>query len=149
MSTIQVFVFSILEDSLQLWKVAAITLNKQQRPSDKEWSSSLGLGVRLTTPHHKTQPVTKHKHEPRTWTDSLDTRHMRRNKDMKLGTWKVRSFYRAGSLVTVWISNYRLHLVGVQTSDGRAVATKPQENTHFSIDRGMRIKNWVQISFLC
>jgi hypothetical protein len=27
--------------------------------------------VGLTTPHHKNKSVTKHKHEPRTWTDSL------------------------------------------------------------------------------
>jgi hypothetical protein len=38
------------------------------------------------------------------------------NKDMRLGTWNARSFYRAGSLVTVSkeLSKYRLDLVGVQ-----------------------------------
>jgi exonuclease III len=36
--------------------------------------------------------------------------------DMRLGTWNVRSLYRAGSLVTVSkeVSKYRLDLVGVQ-----------------------------------
>jgi hypothetical protein len=36
--------------------------------------------------------------------------------DMGLGTWNVRSLYRAGSLVTVSkeLSKYRLDLVGVQ-----------------------------------
>jgi exonuclease III len=36
--------------------------------------------------------------------------------DMRFGTWNIRSFYRAGSLITVSreISRYRLDLVGVQ-----------------------------------
>jgi exonuclease III len=36
--------------------------------------------------------------------------------DLRLGTWNVRSLYRAGSLVTVSkeLSKYRLNLVGVQ-----------------------------------
>jgi hypothetical protein len=36
--------------------------------------------------------------------------------DMRLGTWNVRSLYRAGSLVTVTkeLLKYRLNLVGVQ-----------------------------------
>jgi hypothetical protein len=31
-------------DGLQVWKVAANTLNKQSRTADKGWSSSLGVG---------------------------------------------------------------------------------------------------------
>jgi hypothetical protein len=31
-------------NGLQLWKVAANTLNKQSRAADKGWSSSLGVG---------------------------------------------------------------------------------------------------------
>jgi hypothetical protein len=31
-----------------------------------------GLGMRLTTLHHKNKFVTKNETEPRTWTDSLD-----------------------------------------------------------------------------
>jgi exonuclease III len=36
--------------------------------------------------------------------------------DMRLGTWNVRSLYRAGSLITVAeeISKYKLDIVGVQ-----------------------------------
>jgi hypothetical protein len=34
-------------DRLQIWRVAANTLNKQSRPADK------GLGVGPTTPHRK------------------------------------------------------------------------------------------------
>jgi hypothetical protein len=35
------------------WKVAANILHKQSRTADKGWSSSLGLGVGLTTHHRK------------------------------------------------------------------------------------------------
>jgi hypothetical protein len=36
--------------------------------------------------------------------------------DMRFGTWKVRSIYRVGSLITVLrgLAGYKLHLVGVQ-----------------------------------
>jgi hypothetical protein len=40
-------------DSLQIWRVAVNILNKQLQTADKGWSSSLGLGVCLTTSHHK------------------------------------------------------------------------------------------------
>jgi hypothetical protein len=43
-------------NGLQLWRVAANTLNKQSRTADKGWSSSCGgggLGEVLTTPHRK------------------------------------------------------------------------------------------------
>jgi hypothetical protein len=46
--------FSHGEDGLQIWRVAANILNKHQRTADKEWSSSLGVGRGLTTPHRKT-----------------------------------------------------------------------------------------------
>jgi hypothetical protein len=41
------------EDGLQIWRVAANILNKQSRTADREWPSSLGLGVGLTIPHRK------------------------------------------------------------------------------------------------
>jgi hypothetical protein len=40
-------------DVLQLGRIAANILNKQLRTADKEWSSSLGVSVWLTTPHSK------------------------------------------------------------------------------------------------
>jgi hypothetical protein len=40
-------------DGLQIWRVAANILNKQSRGTDKGWSSGLGVGVGLTTPHRK------------------------------------------------------------------------------------------------
>jgi hypothetical protein len=42
-----------------------------------------------------------------------------------------------GSLMTV--SKYKLDLVEVRKSDWRAVALNWQENTHFSMEKGMRI----------
>jgi hypothetical protein len=62
--------------------------------------------------------------------------------DMKFGLWNVRSLYRVGSLMTVSreLSKYKFDLVGVQ-SDGWAVAANLRENTHFSMERGMRIMN--------
>jgi hypothetical protein len=62
--------------------------------------SDWGLGVELITTHHKkNRLVTKHKHEPRAWRDSLDKRPKGRNMDMRLQTWNIRNLYRAGSLV--------------------------------------------------
>jgi hypothetical protein len=40
-------------DSFQFWRIAASMLNKQSWTSDKGWSSSLGVGLGLTTPHRK------------------------------------------------------------------------------------------------
>jgi hypothetical protein len=78
--------------------------------------SALGLGVGLTTFTTNNKPVTKYKHEPQTWTDSFDKRPKRRNKDVRLGTWNVRSLYRAGSLVSVSkeLPKYRLDLAVVR-----------------------------------
>jgi hypothetical protein len=56
--------------------------------------------------------VTKIQTVSRAWADSLDKRPKRQNMDMRLGTWNIRSLYRAGSLISV--SKYKLHLVGVQ-----------------------------------
>jgi hypothetical protein len=101
-------------DGLQLWRLAVNILNKQSWAYNKGWSSSLGLGVGLTTPHRKKQTVTKSYTKPRSWTDSLDERSKERNMDVTFGTWNVRSLYRAGSLMTVSreLSRYRLDLVG-------------------------------------
>jgi hypothetical protein len=40
-------------DALQFWTAAVNILNKQSRTADKGWSSSMGLGVGLTTPNRK------------------------------------------------------------------------------------------------
>jgi hypothetical protein len=90
-------------------------LNKQSWTADKGWSSSLGLGVGLTTPHRKNKLVTKDHKKPGTWTNSWDKQPKRKKMLMSVGTWKVRSMYRAGSLRVIEeeISKYNLDLVGV------------------------------------
>jgi hypothetical protein len=41
-------------DGLQIWRIAANILNKQWHSADRVWSSSLGVGGLLKTPHCKT-----------------------------------------------------------------------------------------------
>ena len=43
-------------------------------------------------------------------------RHKQREKDMRFGTWNIRSLYRAGSLTAAAreLARYKLDLVGVQ-----------------------------------
>jgi hypothetical protein len=74
------------------------------------------VGRGLTNSHRKNKLVTKDHKQPRTWTNSLDNRPKRKKRDMRFGTWNVRSMYRAGSLraVAKEISKYKLDLVGVQ-----------------------------------
>jgi hypothetical protein len=76
-------------DGLQMWRVAANILNNQSRTADSWWSSSLGLGGWLTTPHHKTACLlrnTAHRLGPGrvVW-------HWKMY--MRFGTWNVRSLY--------------------------------------------------------
>jgi hypothetical protein len=63
--------------------------------------------------------------------------------DMRFGEWNVRSLYRTGSLMTISreLARYKLDLVGVDEVRGKAVAPNLLENTHFSMERGMRIMN--------
>jgi hypothetical protein len=44
-------------DGLQIWRVAEKILNKQSRAAEKGRSSSLVVGLGLTIPHRKRQPV--------------------------------------------------------------------------------------------
>jgi hypothetical protein len=43
------------------------------------------------------------------------TRYRKRKRDIRLGTWNIRSLYRAGSFMTVTkkLARYKLDLVGV------------------------------------
>jgi hypothetical protein len=52
-------------DGLQIWRIAANILNKQSRTADSGWSSILGVGRGLTTPHRRTIFVTKYYTQPR------------------------------------------------------------------------------------
>jgi len=61
---------------------------------------SWGLGVGLTTPHRltlKKEFVPKCFKAPRTWTDPL-ARTKQCKKDMRFGTWNVRSLYWVGAM---------------------------------------------------
>ena len=60
-------------------------------------------------------PVTKYIQEPQTWTDTL-VQPKQQRRDMRFGTWNVRSLYRAGSLTAPAreLARYKLDLVGVQ-----------------------------------
>jgi hypothetical protein len=44
-------------EGLQIWRVAANILNNQSQAADKGWTSRLGLGVGLLTPHRKESNV--------------------------------------------------------------------------------------------
>jgi hypothetical protein len=100
--------------------------------SSRGQSTRGGLGVGLTTTHHKNKPVTKH------MTDSLDKWHKWWSKDIRLGTWNVKSVYKAGSLVTVSkeLSKYRLHLVGMQEVRWDVGATEPAGGYTFFYGKG-------------
>jgi hypothetical protein len=58
--------------------------------------------------------------------------------DMRLGTWNVRTLYRAGSLVTVSkeLSKYRLDLVGVQEVRWEGSGTKREGEYTFFYGKG-------------
>jgi hypothetical protein len=70
----------------------------------------------LTTLHRKKNHVTNSLQEPRTWMDCLVKRQERQTMHMRFGTCNIRSFYTAGSLVTVSrdLLKYKLDLVGVK-----------------------------------
>jgi hypothetical protein len=85
---------------LQIWKVAANILNKQSRTADSKRSSSLGVGRGLTTLPRKTQYLLRNTtHNLRS--GRIIWHNLSTGKDMRFGTWNVRSLYRSGSLKTV------------------------------------------------
>jgi hypothetical protein len=69
--------------------------------------------------------------------------------DMRFGTRNVRSMYRAGSLraVAEEISKYKLDLVVVKEVRWDGGVTEPVDEYTFSMERGMRIMNWIQVFF--
>jgi hypothetical protein len=68
--------------------------------------------------------------------------------DMRFGTWKVRSLYRIGSLTTVArdLGKYELDSVGVQEVRWEKGGTERAEDYTFSVDRGMGIISYGQVS---
>ena len=107
-----------MEEEPPIWSLTANILNKQSRTAEKVWFSSLGVGrcANNSSPQ-KTYPVTNRlpKKKPRTWTDTL-VRPKKRKRNMRFGTWNVRSLYRPGSITTAAkeLSSYKLDLVGIQ-----------------------------------
>jgi len=75
----------------------------------------LEVGEVLTTPHLKTGLVTKRIQLSWAWTDtSVQIKQWKR--DMRFGTWNVRSLYRAGSIATAAgkLAWYKLDSVSLQ-----------------------------------
>ena len=106
-----------MEERPSVWRVAGNILNKQFQTAKKGWSSSLGVGrgaKQLVT--LKTYYVTKYlQGKPCTWTDSL-VRPKQQKRDLRFGTWNVRSLYRAVSLTAAarQLARYKLDLVDVR-----------------------------------
>jgi len=86
-----------MEERPPIWRVAANILNKHSRTAEKVWSSSLGVGRGANNSSLlKCIFFTKYSQtKPRTWTGTL-VRPKQRKRDMRFGTWNVRSLYRAG-----------------------------------------------------
>jgi hypothetical protein len=63
----------------------------------------------------KADIVTKHKHVPRTWTDT-SIRPKQWKRKIRFGSWNVMSLYKSGSPTTAAreLARYKLDLVGVQ-----------------------------------
>jgi hypothetical protein len=103
----------------------------------------LGLGMWLTTPHHKEKQVNYD------WMDSLYKQPKWQNMDMRFGTWHIRTLYGGGgdSLMTFSreLSRYRLDLVGVQEVRWEGNGTVPLGEYTFSMVRKMRTFNCVQV----
>jgi exonuclease III len=70
--------------------------------------------------------------------DFLDKRPKLWNTDMRLGTWNVRSLYRAGSLKTVSreLARYKLDLVEVQVVRWEGGGTEPAGEYTFFYGKG-------------
>jgi hypothetical protein len=96
-------------NGLQMWTVAANTLNKQSRTADSGCSSNLGLGEVLTTPRRKNLRCYETFHKA-----SDLVQHKQWKMDMRFGTWNVRSLYRPRSLTTVAreLASYRGQVTG-------------------------------------
>jgi hypothetical protein len=63
--------------------------------------------------------------------------------NMRVGTWNVRSLYRAGSLkpVSRKLARYKLDLVGMHEVRWEGGGTEPAGEYTFSTEREMRIMN--------
>jgi hypothetical protein len=78
----------------QIWRIAANILNKQSQTADKGWSS--GLGVGLTTPHHKILPC---------YENSQETSEMGR---LLWTRWWTFRFLKIAGEFSEWLHNWQL-----------------------------------------
>jgi len=71
----------------------------------------------------------------------------RRQRGMKIGTWNVRSLYRAGSLKAAAreLARYKLDVVGVQEVRWDKGGTVKQGIMIFSTGKEMKIINWKRV----
>jgi exonuclease III len=66
---------------------------------------------------------------------------MQQKKDMRLGTWNIRSLHRIGSIKTVAseMAKYNLDLVAVQEVRWIREVVSQKMNIHFSVEMGVLI----------
>ena len=96
-----------------------------------------GLGEMLKTPHRKNISFCETFTQPQTWTDSL-VQPKQRKRDMRIGTWNVRSLYRVGSFTAAAreLARYKLDLVGVQKVTWDKGGTVRAEDYNFLCGKG-------------
>jgi exonuclease III len=125
-------------ESLQIWRVDANISNKQSRTADRGWSSSLrveqGANNHPTIKIYICCKVCTRASEM----DGFSGTNLAPKKDMRFGTWNVRSLYRAGSLKTVArkLGKYKLELVGVQEVRWEKGGTERAEDYTFFYGKG-------------
>ena len=68
------------------------------------------------------------------------------NRDILLGTWNVKSLYRAGALIAAAreLARYKLELVGVQEARWEKEGTVKTGDYSFSMGMEMKIISWEQ-----
>jgi hypothetical protein len=88
--------------------------------------------------------------EPQTWTGSLDKQPKLRKIDMMFSTWNVKSFYRAGSLMTVAkeLSKYMSDFVGAQNERRDRSGTEPVGESTFFYGNGNENHELRTVSFV-
>ena len=125
-------------NGLQIWRVAANILNKQSRTADKGWYSSLGVGRSANNCSlPKSNHVTNCCKKPRNQTDP-SVRPKQWKRDMRFGTWNVRSLHKSRSLMTVVgeLARYKLDLVWEQEVRYKKGVNARAEDSTFFYEKG-------------
>jgi dolichyl-phosphate-mannose--protein O-mannosyl transferase len=86
-------------------------------------------------------------HSDLRWGVFLEEVLCNRKRDIVLGTWNVRSLYRAGSPTAVAreLARYKLDFVGVQEVRWNKRGTVRAEDYKFSMEKEMKIISWEQV----